>query len=61
MDNILKEQNVVSCVSDKAEWWDGRRALDSRVEVSSVGRERYWINESALSRSRSKSRPAVLC
>lgn len=34
MDNILVEQKIVSCVSEKAKWWEGRRALDSRVEVS---------------------------
>lgn len=33
MDSILVEQKVVSCVSEKAKWWEGRRALDSRVEV----------------------------
>ncbi|XP_038131150.1 separin isoform X1 [Cyprinodon tularosa] len=32
MENILAEQNVVSCVLDKAKWWDGRRALDCRVQ-----------------------------
>ncbi|CAK6955656.1 separin [Scomber scombrus] len=32
MDNIQVEQKVVSCVSEKAKWWEGRRALDSRVE-----------------------------
>lgn len=34
MDSILAEQKVVSCVAEKAKWWEGRRALDSRVEVS---------------------------
>lgn len=33
MDSILVEQKAVSCVSEKAKWWEGRRALDSRVEV----------------------------
>ncbi|KAM3877857.1 LOW QUALITY PROTEIN: separin [Diretmus argenteus] len=32
MDSIQAEQKVVSCVSEKAKWWDGRRALDTRVE-----------------------------
>ncbi|XP_018528986.1 LOW QUALITY PROTEIN: separin [Lates calcarifer] len=32
MDGIQVEQKVVSCVSEKAKWWEGRRALDSRVE-----------------------------
>ncbi|XP_068598709.1 separin [Brachionichthys hirsutus] len=32
MDRILVEQKRVSCVSEKAKWWEGRRALDSRVE-----------------------------
>ncbi|XP_069011126.1 separin [Embiotoca jacksoni] len=32
MDNIQVEQKVVSCVSEKAKWWEGRRALDSRLE-----------------------------
>lgn len=34
MDEILVKQKVVSCVSEKAKWWEGRRALDSQVEVS---------------------------
>ncbi|KAF6732130.1 Separin [Oryzias melastigma] len=33
MDNILSEQKVVSCVAEKAAWWEGRRALDSRVQL----------------------------
>ncbi|XP_071396976.1 separin [Centroberyx affinis] len=33
MDSIQVEQKVVSCVSDKAKWWEGRRALDTRVET----------------------------
>ncbi|KAF7206960.1 separin [Nothobranchius furzeri] len=32
MENILVEQKVVSCVAEKAKWWEGRRALDARVE-----------------------------
>ncbi|XP_070698763.1 separin [Pempheris klunzingeri] len=32
IDGIQVEQKVVSCVSEKAKWWEGRRALDSRVE-----------------------------
>ncbi|TWW62203.1 Separin [Takifugu flavidus] len=32
MDEILAKQKVVSCVSEKAKWWEGRRALDSQVE-----------------------------
>ncbi|KAM9362423.1 separin [Symphorus nematophorus] len=32
IDSIQVEQKVVSCVSEKAKWWEGRRALDSRVE-----------------------------
>ncbi|XP_062256226.1 separin [Platichthys flesus] len=32
MDSIQVDQKVVSSVSDKAKWWEGRRALDSRVE-----------------------------
>lgn len=34
MDEILVQQKVVSCVSEKAKWWEGRRELDSQVEVS---------------------------
>lgn len=34
IDTIQVEQKVVSSVSEKAKWWEGRRALDSRVEVS---------------------------
>lgn len=36
MDEILARQKVVSCVSEKAKWWEGRRALDSQVEVSAA-------------------------
>ncbi|KAM4582664.1 separin [Fundulus diaphanus] len=32
MDSILAQQKVVSCVADKAKWWEGRRALDCRVK-----------------------------
>ncbi|XP_017271200.1 separin [Kryptolebias marmoratus] len=32
MDDILVEQKVVSCVAEKAKWWEGRRVLDFRVE-----------------------------
>ncbi|XP_034726032.1 separin [Etheostoma cragini] len=32
IDSIQVEQKLVSCVSEKAKWWEGRRALDSRVE-----------------------------
>ncbi|KAG8007882.1 Separin [Nibea albiflora] len=32
IDSIQVEQKAVSCVSEKAKWWEGRRALDSRVE-----------------------------
>ncbi|TMS19821.1 Separin [Larimichthys crocea] len=32
IDGIQVEQKAVSCVSEKAKWWEGRRALDSRVE-----------------------------
>ncbi|XP_042338042.1 separin-like, partial [Plectropomus leopardus] len=32
IDRIQVEQKAVSCVSEKAKWWEGRRALDSRVE-----------------------------
>lgn len=33
MDSVQKQQKVVSSVADKAQWWEGRRALDTRVEV----------------------------
>lgn len=42
MDSILVEQKVVSCVSEKAKWWEGRRALDSRVEVGDEERLHHW-------------------
>ncbi|XP_034537905.1 separin [Notolabrus celidotus] len=32
IDSIQVDQKAVSCVSEKAKWWEGRRALDSRVE-----------------------------
>ncbi|XP_059186202.1 separin isoform X2 [Centropristis striata] len=33
IDSIQVEQKAVSCVTEKAKWWEGRRALDSRVEL----------------------------
>lgn len=42
MDSILVEQKVVSCVSEKVKWWEGRRALDSRVEVSCKEQGYCW-------------------
>lgn len=42
MDSIQVEQKVVSCVSEKAKWWEGRRALDSRVEVSGEEQGHCW-------------------
>lgn len=38
IDSIQVEQKAVSCVSEKAKWWEGRRTLDSRVEVSAEER-----------------------
>ncbi|KPP73338.1 separin-like, partial [Scleropages formosus] len=32
MDNVQKQQKVVSSVADKAQWWEGRRSLDTRME-----------------------------
>ncbi|KAL0978388.1 hypothetical protein UPYG_G00169860 [Umbra pygmaea] len=32
MDSVQKEQKAVSCVSEKQKWWEGRRALDARME-----------------------------
>ncbi|KAJ8359018.1 hypothetical protein SKAU_G00155430 [Synaphobranchus kaupii] len=32
MDSVQKQQKVVSSVAAKAEWWEGRRALDQRME-----------------------------
>ncbi|KAM8917809.1 separin isoform 2-T2 [Spinachia spinachia] len=32
MESIQVEQKLVSSVSEKVKWWEGRRALDSRVE-----------------------------
>uniref|UniRef100_A0A3B3ZER2 separase n=1 Tax=Periophthalmus magnuspinnatus TaxID=409849 RepID=A0A3B3ZER2_9GOBI len=34
IDSIQVEQKAVSSVADKAKWWEGRRSLDTRVEVS---------------------------
>lgn len=34
MESILAEQKTVSCWNEKSKWWEGRKALDSRVEVS---------------------------
>ena len=57
MDSIQVEQKVVSCVSEKAKWWEGRRVLDSRVEVSVeetrvlLGSHNNCINYSLLSKS----------
>uniref|UniRef100_A0A8C9V3Y1 separase n=1 Tax=Scleropages formosus TaxID=113540 RepID=A0A8C9V3Y1_SCLFO len=36
MDNVQKQQKVVSSVADKAQWWEGRRSLDTRMEVGLV-------------------------
>lgn len=33
MDGVLKGQKEVSMVSEKSQWWEGRKALDARVEV----------------------------
>ncbi|KAG5836479.1 hypothetical protein ANANG_G00255240 [Anguilla anguilla] len=32
MDSVQKQQKVLSSVADKAQWWEGRRALDQRIE-----------------------------
>lgn len=32
MDGVLKGQKEVSTVAEKSQWWDGRKALDARVE-----------------------------
>lgn len=37
MDSIQAEQKVVSSVSEKAKWWEGRRSLDSRLQVGGAG------------------------
>lgn len=34
MESILAEQKTVSCRNDKSKWWEGRKALDCRVQVS---------------------------
>lgn len=39
LDSILVQQKAVSCVTEKAKWWEGRRTLDSRVEVSRLKRQ----------------------
>lgn len=33
MDAVLQGQKKVSAVSDKAQWWEGRKSLDARVQV----------------------------
>uniref|UniRef100_A0A8C1V4L2 separase n=1 Tax=Cyprinus carpio TaxID=7962 RepID=A0A8C1V4L2_CYPCA len=33
MDGVLKGQKQVSTVAEKSQWWEGRKALDVRVEV----------------------------
>lgn len=33
MEAVLEGQKVVSAVADKAQWWEGRKALDARVQV----------------------------
>lgn len=42
MESIQVEQKLVSSVSEKVKWWEGRRVLDSRVEVSGEERGCYW-------------------
>ncbi|XP_036386546.1 separin [Megalops cyprinoides] len=32
MEGVQKQQKMVSNVADKAQWWEGRRALDQRME-----------------------------
>lgn len=33
MEAVLQGQKKVSAVADKAQWWEGRKALDARVQV----------------------------
>lgn len=33
MEAVLQGQKKVSAVTDKADWWEGRKALDARVQV----------------------------
>lgn len=33
MEAVLQGQKKVSSVSDKAQWWEGRKSLDTRVQV----------------------------
>lgn len=37
MEAVLQGQKKVSSVSDKAQWWEGRKALDARVQVKNSG------------------------
>lgn len=37
MEAVLQGQKKVSAVSDKAQWWEGRKALDARVQVKDSG------------------------
>ncbi|KAG7477347.1 hypothetical protein MATL_G00068680 [Megalops atlanticus] len=32
MEGVQKQQKILSNVADKAQWWEGRRALDQRME-----------------------------
>lgn len=44
MESILAEQKTVSCRNEKSKWWEGRKALDSRVEVG-------WKQQTSLLQS----------
>lgn len=61
LDSILAKQKVVSCVSEKAKWWEGRRALDSRVEVSVESGGLFTFTHPYSDTLKKKSACAVVC
>lgn len=47
MDGVLQGQKKVSGVADKAQWWEGRKALDTRVEVNKYRAELFISNSTS--------------
>lgn len=44
MEAVLEGQKKVSAVADKAQWWEGRKALDARVQVKDCVYNMMLIN-----------------
>ncbi|MGH0121406.1 UNVERIFIED_CONTAM: hypothetical protein FKN15_019841 [Acipenser sinensis] len=46
-DSIQEQQKVISNVTDKVEWWEGRRELDERMKGVNPSRAFYVLNPQA--------------